>query len=100
MSTGLQLKAFLVLPADRKKRGSSILTKGGIAVVTDDAPVGSGCDTPAQPRKRTMGRPSIDPDLMIRMLIEGYVFAIRSERSHCREVRRKPRLSSRARLWF
>src|ERR1700752_5162491 len=32
------------------------------------------------------GRPSIDPDLMIRMLILGYVFAIRSERALCREV--------------
>jgi transposase len=27
------------------------------------------------------GRPSIDPVLMIRMLIVGYVFAIRSERA-------------------
>ena len=26
-----------------------------------------------------MGRPSIDPELMIRMLVIGYVFAIRSE---------------------
>ena len=33
-----------------------------------------------------MGRPSIDPVLMIRMLIVGYVFAIRSERALCREV--------------
>jgi transposase len=33
-----------------------------------------------------LGRPSIDPVLMIRMLIVGYVFAIRSERSLCREV--------------
>jgi transposase len=32
------------------------------------------------------GRPSIDPELMIRMLIVGYVFAIRSERLICREV--------------
>src|SRR5499425_33448 len=32
------------------------------------------------------GRPSIDPVLMIRMLIVGYVFAIRSERLLCREV--------------
>src|SRR6202043_1576959 len=31
-------------------------------------------------------RPSIDPVLMIRMLILGYVFAIRSERLLCREV--------------
>ena len=32
------------------------------------------------------GRPSIDPVLIIRMLIVGYVFAIRSERLLCREV--------------
>jgi transposase len=32
------------------------------------------------------GRPSIDPELMIRMLIIGYVFAIRSERALCRDV--------------
>jgi transposase len=32
------------------------------------------------------GRPSIDPVLMIRMLIVGYVFAIRSERQLCSEV--------------
>jgi len=30
-----------------------------------------------------LGRPSIDPVLMIRMLIIGYVFAIRSERALC-----------------
>src|SRR3954447_11748884 len=33
-----------------------------------------------------IGRPSIDPVLMFRMLIVGYVFAIRSERALCREV--------------
>src|SRR6516225_9783234 len=33
-----------------------------------------------------LGRPSIDPALMIRMLIVGYVFGIRSERALCREV--------------
>src|SRR5262249_26032655 len=33
-----------------------------------------------------MGRASIDPELMIRMLIIGYVFAIRSERAICRDV--------------
>jgi hypothetical protein len=33
------------------------------------------------------GRPSIDPVLMIRMLIIGYLFAIRSERALCRDVR-------------
>src|SRR6202167_4997086 len=34
----------------------------------------------------TMGRPSIDPELMIRMLIIGYCFGIRSERRLCDEV--------------
>jgi transposase len=34
----------------------------------------------------TMGRPSVDPELMIRMLIIGYCFGIRSERRLCEEV--------------
>ena len=38
------------------------------------------------PHYPSIGRPSIDPVLMIRMLIVGYVFAIRSERLLCREV--------------
>lgn len=32
------------------------------------------------------GRPSIDPELMIRMLIVGYCMGIRSERRLCEEV--------------
>lgn len=39
------------------------------------------------PHYPKIGRPSIDPVLMIRMLIIGYVFAIRSERALCREVK-------------
>jgi transposase len=39
-----------------------------------------------EPHYSSMGRPSIDPELMIRMLVVGYVFAIRSERLICREV--------------
>jgi hypothetical protein len=38
------------------------------------------------PHYSHLGQPSIDPVLMIRMLILGYVFAIRSERLLCREV--------------
>ena len=34
----------------------------------------------------TIGRPSVDPELMIRMLIVGYCFGIRSERRLCEEV--------------
>src|ERR1700758_2243499 len=33
-----------------------------------------------------MGRPSVAPELMIRMLIVGYCFGIRSERRWCEEV--------------
>src|ERR1700740_127147 len=39
------------------------------------------------PHYSSTGRPSIDPELMIRMLVVGYVFVIRSERLICREVR-------------
>src|SRR6201988_4817391 len=33
-----------------------------------------------------LGRPSVDPELLIRMLIVGYCFGIRSERRLCEEV--------------
>ena len=33
-----------------------------------------------------VGRPSVDPELMIRMLLVGYCFGIRSERRLCQEV--------------
>jgi len=33
-----------------------------------------------------IGRPSIDPELMIRMLLVGYCFGLRSERRLCEEV--------------
>jgi transposase len=42
--------------------------------------------TELAPHYPTLGRPSIDPVLMIRMLIIGYVFGLRSERLLCREV--------------
>jgi transposase len=40
-----------------------------------------------------LGRPSVDPELLIRMLIVGYCFGIRSERRLCGEVPSEPRLS-------
>ena len=39
-----------------------------------------------RPSYSRVGRPSVDPELMIRMLIVGYCFAIRSERRLCEEV--------------
>ena len=42
------------------------------------------------PHYSSMGRPSVDPELMIRMLVVGYVFAIRSERLIRIEVIARP----------
>ena len=38
------------------------------------------------PHYSDIGRPSIDPELMIRMLIVGYCYGIRSERRLCEEI--------------
>ena len=46
----------------------------------------SGIRRRLQPFYSEMGRPSIDPELMIRMLLIGYCFGIRSERRLCGEV--------------
>src|SRR5262249_36826274 len=39
-----------------------------------------------KPHYSNIGRPSIDPELMIRMLMVGYCYGIRSERKLCQEV--------------
>jgi Transposase domain (DUF772) len=44
-----------------------------------------------------IGRPSIDPELMIRMLVVGYCYGIRFERKLCEEV--KLRSSASQLLW-
>jgi len=46
----------------------------------------SGVRTHLAEHYSTTGRPSIDPELMIRMLIIGYTHGIRSERRLCEEV--------------
>jgi hypothetical protein len=46
----------------------------------------SSIRTHLRPFYSEIGRPSIDPELMIRMLIVGYCFGIRSERRLCEEV--------------
>jgi transposase len=46
----------------------------------------SGLRTHLQPFYSSTGRPSVDPELMVRMLIIGYCFGIRSERRLCEEV--------------
>jgi transposase len=42
--------------------------------------------TELEPHYSDIGRPSIDPELMIRMLVVGYCYGIRSERKLCQEV--------------
>jgi len=46
----------------------------------------SGIREHLRPFYSTMGRPSIDPELLIRMLLIGYCMGIRSERRLCEEV--------------
>ena len=46
----------------------------------------SGLRRELAPFYSSTGRPSVDPELMIRMLIIGYCFGIRSERRLCDEV--------------
>jgi transposase len=46
----------------------------------------SGIRQHLAPYYSQIGRPSIDPELLIRMLIVGYCFGIRSERRLCEEV--------------
>lgn len=45
-----------------------------------------GMRTKVQPFYSHLGRPSIDPELIVRMLVIGYVMGIRSERRLCDEV--------------
>src|SRR3954454_14505080 len=46
----------------------------------------SGIRAHLRPFYSEMGRPSIDPELLIRMLLVGYCFGIRSERRLCEEI--------------
>src|SRR5471030_2067459 len=46
----------------------------------------SGVRAHLEPYYSAMGRPSIDPELMLRMLLVGYCFGIRSERRLCEEI--------------
>ena len=46
----------------------------------------AGIRTHLAPYYSTTGRPSVDPELMIRMLLIGYCMGIRSERRLCDEV--------------
>jgi hypothetical protein len=64
----------------------------------DTAPDLSWLRSELEPHYSSMDRPSIDPELMIQMLVVGYVFAIRSERLICREVQVNPVIAGSAGL--
>lgn len=49
----------------------------------------SGFGRHLEPQYSAIGRPSIDPELMIRMLLIGYCCGIRSERRLCEKVHLK-----------
>jgi transposase len=67
------------MPVSRNWPNSSNHPVREIAAVLDLSWVHSEL-APYYPR---LGRPSIDPVLMIRMLIVGYVFAIRARSGRC-----------------
>jgi len=46
-----------------------------------------GIRSQLKPFYSDIGRPSVDPELMVRMLLLGYCYSIRSERKLCEEVR-------------
>jgi hypothetical protein len=46
----------------------------------------SGIRSELAPYYSSTGRPSIDPELLVRMLLVGYCYGIRSERRLCEEV--------------
>ena len=46
-----------------------------------------GIRSQLEPFYSDIGRPSVDPELMVRMLLLGYCYSIRSERKLCEEVR-------------
>ena len=53
-----------------------------------------------KPFYSAIGRPSVDPELMVRMLLVGYCFGIRSERRLCQEVHLNlPTAGSAASAW-
>jgi transposase len=66
-----------VIPKDHLLRGMHVFVTGVLADVHQHL----------RPFYSDIGRPSIDPELMMRMLIVGYCYGIRHERRLCEEVK-------------
>jgi len=80
--TGDQSQLFYLFNLDERIPASHLLRRIN-PVVTQ---VLIGLREKLEPFYSEFGRPSIDPELMIRMLIVGYCYGIRSERRLCEEV--------------
>jgi len=80
--TGDQSQLFYLFNLEERIPVSHLLRRIN-PVVTQ---VLAGLREKLEPFYSEFGRPSIDPELMIRMLIVGYCFGIRSERGLCDEV--------------
>src|SRR5580693_9533149 len=77
---------WLVRRADESSRPNKVVPPGHLVRQIDGVLDLGWVHKELAPYYSHTGRPSIDPVLMIRMLIVGYVFAIRSERRICAEV--------------
>jgi transposase len=64
------------IPKNRLLRGIDVFVAAALADLHKEL----------EPHYSDIGRPSIDPELMLRMLIVGYCYGIRSERRLCEEV--------------
>ena len=80
--TGNQSQLFYLFNLEERIPASHLLRRIN-PVVTH---VLAGLREQLEPFYSELGRPSIDPELMIRMLIVGYCYGIRSERRLCEEV--------------
>src|SRR5215831_18778790 len=65
-----------VIPTEHLLRRMNVFVTGVLADVHQQL----------KPFYSDIGRPSVDPELMIRMLIVGYCYGVRSERRLCEEV--------------
>ena len=81
--TGDQSQLFYLFNLEERIPASHLLRRIN-PVVTQ---VLAGLREKLEPFYSEIGRPSIDPELMIRMLIVSYCYGIRSERRLCEEVR-------------
>ena len=80
--TGDQATLFYEFRLDDRIPKDHLLRRIDLAV----GPVLDGVRGQLKPYYSEIGRPSVDPELMIRMLIVGYCFGLRSERRLTQEV--------------